>query len=272
MMNKVGAAQRKGVNSVEIGFQLLSYLADRPGPVTLKELSQATGMAPSKAHSYLVSYLRIGLVVQDPATGRYGLGPEALRLGLAALRQLDVVEAAREPMRILRETTGFTVSLAVWGNQGPTIVKWDEGEEPVLADPRIGVVMPVLWSSLGRVFLTYLPETRTRTIVKRELRKAREMDQPPINAAAIEAIKTAIRKEGLAIREEPAGMVGGDIYQPTRAIAAPVFGYEGMLSAVLTLVGPARSLDIDPTHGPAKALLEATAAFSRALGYRPLPQ
>lgn len=261
------AAHRKGVNSIEIGFQLLSALAASNGPCSLKELCQATSMGPSKAHSYLVSYLRIGLVTQDDASSRYALGPEALRLGLAALRQLDVMEAARQPMTALREETGHTISLSVWGNHGPTVVRWVEGDEPILTDPKIGAVMPLLWSTVGRVFFTYLPESRTKQLVKQELRRSTQAEAT--SPVALAKIKKNTRALGLSIREEPAGMVGGDIYQPTKALSAPIFGHDSVLAGVMTLVGPARSVDTSPQGPVATNLRNAAAQISAALGYRP---
>ena len=50
--------------------------------MTLKELALRAGMAASKAHFYLVSFKRVGLVAQDEVTGHYALGRYALDLGL----------------------------------------------------------------------------------------------------------------------------------------------------------------------------------------------
>jgi DNA-binding IclR family transcriptional regulator len=49
----------------------------------LRDLAADTGMSAAKAHRYLVSYQRLGLVLQDAGTTRYDLGPAALNLGLA---------------------------------------------------------------------------------------------------------------------------------------------------------------------------------------------
>jgi len=266
-MMKGGAIHRKGVNSVEIGFRLLTALADGKGSRSLKELCWATGMGPSKAHSYLVSYLRIGLVLQDQATSRYALGPEALRLGLAALRQLDVMEAARQPMTSLREQTGHTVSLSVWGNHGPTVVRWVEGDEPILADPKLGAVMPVLWSTIGRVFFAFLPESRTKPFTKSEARRSTET--AALSPAALAKMREIVRADGLAVREEPAGVIGSDIYQPTKALSAPIFRHENVLVAVLTIVGPARSVDTRVGGPLATKLVASAAQISGVLGYQP---
>ena len=76
---------RAGIQSVEVGFTLLDALSRAAGPLMLRDLAAAAGMSAAKAHRYLVSFQRLGLVVQDPRTTRYDLGPAALHLGLASL-------------------------------------------------------------------------------------------------------------------------------------------------------------------------------------------
>ena len=72
--------ERRGIGSVEVGGQLLRALTVFDGPMMLKDLAQAAGMPPAKAHPYLVSFARIGLVEQDRVSGRYELGPLALQM------------------------------------------------------------------------------------------------------------------------------------------------------------------------------------------------
>ena len=61
---------------------------------TTADLAREAGMVPAKAHPYLVSFGKLGLVEQEPTTGRYGLGPLALQLGLISLQQYDPVRLA----------------------------------------------------------------------------------------------------------------------------------------------------------------------------------
>ena len=82
---------QRGIQSVEVGGQLLRALAHQGRPLALKDLAREAGMAPAKAHPYLVSFGKIGLVEQDQLSGRYGLGPLALQLGLMSLQQSDPV-------------------------------------------------------------------------------------------------------------------------------------------------------------------------------------
>ncbi len=89
-----GERGRRGIQSVEVGGQLLRALAHEGTPMPLKDLARGAGMSPAKAHPYLVSFGRLGLVEQDPTSGRYALGPLALQLGLISLQQSSPVTLA----------------------------------------------------------------------------------------------------------------------------------------------------------------------------------
>ena len=93
MITKV-SSDRQGIQSVEIGFRLLRILAANNRPMMLRDIAAGAGMASAKDHRSMVSFMRIGIVEQDPATGRYDLGAYALELGLAGLGRLDPVRLA----------------------------------------------------------------------------------------------------------------------------------------------------------------------------------
>jgi DNA-binding IclR family transcriptional regulator len=159
------ATQRapQGIQSLETGGALLHALVARGGPTMLKDLAAEAGMPPAKAHRYLVSFIRLGLVEQDPVTGWYDLGSFALGLGLAALARIDAVRLAGPMMTDLAARLDTTVAAAVWGNRGPTIVRWEESTQAVIVYLRAGAVMPLLASAIGRCFAAWMRPLRARS-------------------------------------------------------------------------------------------------------------
>ncbi|MGH7004830.1 MAG: IclR family transcriptional regulator, partial [Alphaproteobacteria bacterium] len=204
-------SERQGVRSVEIGLRLMRHLADRPGPLALKDLAKAAGMPAAKAHRYLVSLIRAGMAEQDRESGRYRLGPLALDLGLAALRELDVIKFGAEVLADLRAAIDETVLLAVWGNKGPVVARWEESSHPVATNVRAGWVMPLANSATGRCFAAYLPETVTAALLEAELALK------PDERAHYPARLAEIRAHGLS-------RVEGDLLRGVASVAAPVFG------------------------------------------------
>jgi len=52
----------RGIQSIEVGGRLLLALAHHGQPLPLKDLAYAADMSPGKAHPYLVSFIKLGLV------------------------------------------------------------------------------------------------------------------------------------------------------------------------------------------------------------------
>ena len=253
--------ERAGIQSVEVGFTLLEVLAQGQGPLMLRDLAAAAHMSAAKAHRYLVSFQRLGLVQQDSASTRYDLGPAALRVGLAALSRVDAVRMARERMPALMHEIGHTVALAVWGNQGPTIVHWQEAPQ-TLSTLRLGDVMPLLTSATGRCFAAFLPPTRIHARLKAELAHAQKMGRSdvPTSLAQARDMLDEVRAQGLSrvVDTLLPGVVG---------FCAPVFDADRHLVLGILALGPRASLDAGWQGPVARALRHAAQQLSQDLGH-----
>ncbi|PIT74638.1 IclR family transcriptional regulator [Limnohabitans sp. JirII-29] len=252
--------ERAGIQSVEVGFALLAVLAKSEGALMLRDLASAAGMSAAKAHRYLVSFQRLNLVHQDHASTRYDLGPAALQLGLAALTRLDPVKLARERMAPLMAKIGHTVALAVWGNQGPTIVHWQESPHAMTV-LRLGDVMPLLTSATGRCFAAYMPRDLTGPMLKAELARAQKMKRHdvPLTQADAKAMLDEVRERGLA-------RVVDALLPGVAGFSAPVFDSDGHLALAMVSLGPTSSFDASWDGAPAKALRHAAQQLSAELG------
>jgi DNA-binding IclR family transcriptional regulator len=262
LQNQGMMKQRAGIQSVEVGFELLDVLARADGPLMLRDLAAAAGMSAAKAHRYLVSFQRLHLVAQDSDSTRYDLGPAALKLGLASLSRLDPVKRARARVAPLMHTIGHTLALAVWGNQGPTIVHWEESPH-AMTILRLGDVMPLLTSATGRCFAAYLPSELTAPQVKQELLRLQKLNVPdaPRTPAEVQALLKDVRQRGLSrvVDSLLPGVVG---------FGAPVFDADGHLVVALVTLGPASSMDARWEGPVATQLKEAAQQLSDELGYR----
>lgn len=247
--------ERRAVQSVEVGSRLLLALADQPGPMTLKDLAAAADLPASRAHPYLVSYARMQLVEQDASSGRYALGPAARRIGLAALRQWDPLKAATSMAERLAAETGHAAALAVWGSHGPTIVRMVEARQPLHVAMRVGHVMSVLGTATGRAFMAVLPAERLREALVGPLGEWRERRAPAVQRGLAQARREAVAEwtaHGV-MRAEGRPIPG------VNAFSAPVFGPDGEVALVITLLDQDDRLTAD-SCGPAAGLLRAAAS------------
>lgn len=255
------AKERAGIQSVEVGYALLEGLARARGPQMLKDLAASAGMSPAKAHRYLVSFQRLGLVMQDHRNARYDLGPAALKLGLASLARIDAMRLARDRLPALMDQIGHTLALAVWGNHGPTIVHWEESPQAVTANLRLGDVMPLLSSATGRCFAAYMAPEVVAPLIEQELaqaRKARRADLPG-SPAEVQALLAEVRTRGAA-------RVVDTLLPGIVAFCAPVFDFDGHLVIGLTTLGSVATFDPEWDGAVDTALRAAAAQLSRDLG------
>lgn len=250
-----------GIKSIEVGLPLLLFLAEAGEPQPLTSLAAATDMPPAKAHKYMTSFVRTGLARQAVVGGRYDLGPAAINFGTTALRRLDVFKLAEDALNHLRDQLSATVSLAVWANHGPTLVRWAETTQLASLSFRLGTVLPVLTSVHGRVFAAFLDRRLTQELIGRELAAC---DGPAALAGLrglddVEAMTADVRARHFASAE--------GLLNPNRAtMAAPVFDYTDSIVGSISVVGVPGSLDISPAGRPIRALIDTVKSMSRQLG------
>lgn len=256
-MARQGPRLQQGIQSIEVGNELLVVLADSAQPLTLKELAARSRMSAPKAHRYLVSYGRLGLVEQEADSGRYGLGEFALRLGLAALGRLDPVTAAASVMRDLAQQIDQTVAVAIWANHGATFVRWAGVDSPVSATLRVGSVMPLSRSATGSLFLAFLPERRWAALLKAELASNSRQRFSPRSQAELAPALERIRRQGYSR--------ASDFIPGITGLAAPVFGFDNSLALALVTLGYSVGFEAEEARIRA-ALLRCANQLSRRLG------
>ncbi|MCC7167008.1 MAG: IclR family transcriptional regulator [Rhodospirillales bacterium] len=242
-----------GVKSVEVGLRVAAALAAAYRPLMLKDLAKALNMPSAKVHRYLVSLIRAGLVEQSGQGGQYGLGPMALRVGLSALHQLDVVRFAGAAIADLRDRTDQTALLAIWGDAGPTIVRWEECRRPMAVNVRLGSVLRLLDSATGLVFAAHLPRHRIAD------RLAEEMKERSRSEEDLDRRLAEIRARGMA-------RVRGQQMASINALSAPVFDGARNLVGVITLLGSERDFDAEWDSPLAKELSQTARQISERLG------
>jgi DNA-binding IclR family transcriptional regulator len=250
-----------GVNSVEVAGSVLGALLDAPGPMRLADISRAVAMPSSKAHRYLVSLMRAGLVEQDPDTARYELGPRMLRAGLVALSRSDALKRAERSLDVIVARTGETAAIAVWGTHGPTLVRLVEARHELAATVPPGHVCQLTYSASGLVFCAFGDPGLTDPLIACELDQSRDIGRPgvPKARAELDLLVERVRKQGFAA-------VAAEAEGGLTAVSAPVLDPDGggRLRFALTVFGRVGRINVAP-EGPVVALMLESA---RSLGAR----
>lgn len=257
--------EQRAIQSVEVGGRLLLALSAHPTPMSLKDLAADAQMPPSRAHPYLVSYGRLGLVAQDPTSGRYALGPAALQLGLTALRQCEPVRVAEPVAEALAAETGQAVAVAVWGNFGPTVIRMIDARQPLHVAMRAGTVMSPFGTATGRAFAAVMRPERLA-----DLMSATALGAPATGKAAASSLhETHVNEARSDYAAHGCNRAVGRPIPGINAFSAPAFDHDGEAVIVLTLLGHQDNVPSSWNSSMATAVKQAAAEVSRRLGYRP---
>jgi flavin reductase (DIM6/NTAB) family NADH-FMN oxidoreductase RutF/DNA-binding IclR family transcriptional regulator len=171
-------------------------------------------------------------------------GPDASMAETIAALQAQRI--ATKAIIELSDRFDRTVGIGVWGNLGPTMVRWEESKNPVTTNLRTGFVLPTLKSATGLLFSAYLPKETVIAALKAEFSL---LDLP--RGAALSALEQVeptldlIRENEIAIL--PRTTAFQSVYGTSiSAISCPVFDRTGRIVLALTVVAePATSADDD---------------------------
>lgn len=231
----VSAAAKPSVQVLERVFALIDVLADHEEAVSLKEISERTGLHPSTAHRIL-NDLTIGRFVDRPEAGSYRLGMRLLELGNVVKARLNVRDAALAPMRELHRLTQQPVNLSM--RQGDEIIYVERvysersGMQVVRA---IGGRAPLHLTSTGKLFLAADEASRVRAYATRT-GLAGNTRNSLTRLADLERELAQARRTGVAHDNE-------ELELGVRCIAAGIHDDQGKLVAGLSISAPADRLD-----------------------------
>ena len=247
--------EKPTVQVIERIFTLLEILATREETVSLKDISEKSGLHPSTAHRIL-NDLATGRIVDRPSAGHYRLGMRLLELGNLVKGRLNVRDAALVPMRELHKLTQQPVNLSM--RQGDEIIYVERsysersGMQVVRA---IGGRAPLHLTSVGKLFLAFDDPQRLRSYATRTGLPGQTRNSIT-ELAVLERELSKARQYGIARDNE-------ELELGVRCMAAGIYDDQNKLVAGLSISAPADRLD--ESWLPK---LQATAnEISAALGY-----
>jgi DNA-binding IclR family transcriptional regulator len=262
---------QRGIQSIEVGGQLLRALVHHGRPMALKDLAREAEMSPAKAHPYLVSFSRLGLIEQDRSSGHYLLGPLALQLGLISLQQADPVHVATPLVAALVEEIGHTTAIAVWGDRGATIVRVAESPAALHMSMRHGTVFSLTSTASGRLFGAYLPPEEVKRMLEKERRREKSSSAEPVRHVGMPPAPPlpdwkSFEAQLHAVREHGMSRSDGEIVPGVSAMSAPVFDHTGAIALAITAIGTTAIFDASWEGPVAQALKRCAGEVSQRLG------
>jgi len=253
-MPRTGKPAVRPVAAVERALAVVGVLAGDAAELGTNEIARRSGINPSTVSRLLATLVRSGYVDYVPETGRYRLGLRLLELGNLVVARLDLREVARPHLETLVSETGETATLSAPAERDAVTVDFVQSRSSVQSVARLGRPSVTHATATGKILLAFgrgalppgpLPAFTQRTITNRR-------------TLAVEVER--VRRRGWAEAAE-------EREHDLSAIAAPVFGSDGELVAILGLQGPASRFDGPSRRRAVAPLLDHARAVSEALGW-----
>lgn len=254
------AQEIQGANTVQAldrALSLLKLVANADG-LSLTEISQRIGMAPSTAHRLLTTLEQNGFVEILPQSGEWVVGVEAFRTGTAFLRRTKIANLGRQVMRDLMEACGETVNLGIADGDDIVFIAQVETHETIRAFFRPGTRSSLHASGIGKALMAQMPDGRVRRLLQRRGLPSFTPKTITSSKALYDELKR-IRGRGWAVDDEERTL-------GMRCVAAPIFNEYGEAIAGLSISGPAVRLPETRIGELGPQVARAADAITKSIG------
>ncbi|MES9503463.1 IclR family transcriptional regulator [Streptomyces koyangensis] len=248
----------RNIQSLERAAAMLRLLAGGERRLGLSDIASTLGLAKGTAHGILRTLQAEGFVEQEPASGRYQLGAELLRLGNSYLDVHELRARALVWTDDLARSSGEAAYLGVLHQQGVLIVHHVFRPDDSRQVLEVGAMHPLHSTALGKVISAFDPVAHSEV-----LEGAREplTGATVTEADAFEAVLDLTRARGWALDLE-------ETWDGVASVAAPVHDRRRMPVGAVGIMGPVERLCPDGTVRTelVTAVRDCARAVSRDLG------
>lgn len=248
------------VQSLSRALGLLDTLAETADGMTLADVAQVAGLAPSTAHRLLTTLESQRYVRFVASEGVWQVGVQAFVVGQAFRRSRDVVTTARPHMRHLMEESGETVNLYIEEGGEAVCMAQVECRQMMRAIARPGGRVKLHCSAAGKAMLAFMPASQVARILQiHGLPRVSEktLDTPKKLKAELERG----RECGFAVDDEEHA-VG------LRCVAAAILDEDGRPLAALSISGPLARVDESLIGTMGGLVRRASRAITEQIGGR----
>lgn len=135
---------------------VLQLVADLDEPTSIADLARRSGFPRATVYRIAAALVAEGMLREDARDGRVSLGPRLIQLASRSWARSDLRLAATEALKALRDITGETVHLAVRNGNAMIYIEKLESVSAVRMASRIGTVVSLHSSAVGKAYLSCL--------------------------------------------------------------------------------------------------------------------
>jgi DNA-binding IclR family transcriptional regulator len=246
------------IQSLERAAAILRLLAGRERRLGLSDVASSLGLAKGTAHGILRTLQQEGFVEQEPASGKYQLGAELLRLGNSYLDVHELRARALVWTDDLARSSGEAAYLGVLHQQGVLVVHHVFRPDDSRQVLEVGAMQPLHSTALGKVLCAFDPVAHSEVA---EAERAPLTARTVTAAADFEAVLELTRARGWGADLE-------ETWEGVASVAAPVYDRRRMPVGAVGVTGAVeRVCDADGIRSRlVAAVRDCARAVSRDLG------
>ncbi|WP_329130242.1 IclR family transcriptional regulator [Streptomyces sp. NBC_01476] len=246
------------IQSLERAAAILRLLAGGERRLGLSDVASALGLAKGTAHGILRTLQQEGFVEQEPASGKYQLGAELLRLGNSYLDVHELRARALVWTDDLARSSGEAAYLGVLHQSGVLIVHHVFRPDDSRQVLEVGAMQPLHSTALGKVLAAFDPVAHNEVA---EGERAALTGRTVTGAADVETVLELTRARGWAADLE-------ETWEGVASVAAPVHDRRRNPVGAVGITGAVeRVCDADGIRaGLVAAVRDCARAVSRDLG------
>ncbi len=217
------------MNSAEKLVYILKRMSDPPYEMGITELSREMSTSKSAVHKIVSILVKDNLLVQNPSTRKYSLGPLAFRLGSVYSESKGIWEVSHGIMDSLAKKTGTAVLIGIREGDDPILAYKMGAGKHFIYQGQTGSRFPFNASAIGKLLTAYLPQERiTEILSTRPIEKRTPYTVTDPEKLMEEYAKIRMQGYCISLQENRVGAFG---------LAAPIRDRHGSVWSCLSLVG-----------------------------------
>lgn len=252
-------AQRYSIRAIDRALRILMGFTTAGSELTIGALAAIAEIPRSTAFRMLVTLESAGFVERGKGADTYRLGPSALQLGGAALRQLDFQQRLRPHLEALMQTTGETAHLVIFRNTQTLVVDKIDSYHAIRLVSDVGYRSPLHATSAGKLMLAHQPAEQIDRILA-NYTFTPFTKNTITNAADLREHLAQIRAQGYSQDEE-------EFEIGLRCVAAPIRDSSLKVLAGVSISGPRQRMTDEKVAEVIAVAGQYTEQMSRILGY-----
>lgn len=246
------APKTETVRAADTCLRILEEIAFSEQSQGVTQLAGKVGTAKGAVHKHLRTLIDRGMVVQDPVTSLYRLGPKIWLMGQRAPVGQALAEIALPLMQVARDELGLAVVLSVPTPQSAFVLATLRSNQPIDIGVQPGSELNLHSSAQGWVFLAYDAQHRNA---------AQGAPLPQVTPKTITSFQD-LEREIIRVRDRGYAVAPEQSLLGINALAAPIFDRAGRLVGSIGLIGSIQHLGVEPTAQQIGILLDLTRKIS----------